>query len=54
MISGNFGGARVVILPLKKKEEHPDYNLFIAESNRERGEGRASTPARPVEDDLPF
>ncbi len=56
MLSGSIDGARVGILPnqFKKEVEHPDCNLFIAENNGERGEGGASAPAGPVEDDLPF
>ena len=52
MLSGSLGGARVIILEnrYKKEERHPDFNLFIVESNREGG---AEIQTGPIEDDLP-
>ncbi len=57
MLSGNLGGARIVILKnsYKKAENHPDYNLFIAEKEDRQEVGRGqSDPPPPIEDDMPF
>ncbi len=57
MLSGNLGGARIVILKnsFKKAEMHPDFYLFVAEKEDRREASRGqSDPPPPIEDDMPF